>query len=229
MITIIFDIDGTLVDSMKFDSELYIQAVKTVLGNVHIHDDWGKYRRVTDPGILLQIIEENNVPDAQKKVTEVRKYFGELMESHLKSNPCNPKKGALDAVNNLLENPDFIVGFATGGWGHTAAMKLHSADFSNGNIPLFSGDHHCERVNIMKLCKEHISPFGKNIVYVGDAPWDLKAAYELHWGFIGVGERLRSTAEVWILDYTDKNWPKSPDKAIKRMRTSEALLNQHPI
>lgn len=52
MITVIFDIDGTLVDSAKFDSELYINAVRETIPDVFIHDDCEKYMNVTDSGIL---------------------------------------------------------------------------------------------------------------------------------------------------------------------------------
>ena len=215
MTAIIFDVDGTLIDSMKFDSEIYVRAVKKVLGNVFIHDDWGKYENVTDPGILNQIIRENHVSEAEKKAFEVRKYFGELMLSHLSLNPCKPKRGAIEAINKLKANPNYVVGYATGGWGHTAIMKLRSASLFNNNIPLFSGDHHHSRVNIMKLCKDHISPLNNYIVYVGDAPWDLEATYKLGWGFIGIGERLKGIAEVWISDFMDTNWMDAPNKALQ--------------
>ena len=40
MIATIFDIDGTLVESFGFDDACYISAIREVLGEVHIHDDW---------------------------------------------------------------------------------------------------------------------------------------------------------------------------------------------
>lgn len=93
-------------------------------------------------------------------------------------------------------------------------MKLKSANLFNNDIPLFSGDHHHERVNIMRLCKDHISPLKNDIVYVGDAPWDLEATYKLGWGFIGIGERLKNIAEVWVADFWDTNWMGAPIKAL---------------
>ena len=63
MIATIFDIDGTLIESFGFDGDCYINAVKEVLGEVHIYDDWGKYEKVTDSGILSQIMKENGIND----------------------------------------------------------------------------------------------------------------------------------------------------------------------
>jgi beta-phosphoglucomutase-like phosphatase (HAD superfamily) len=216
MTTVIFDIDGTLIESMTFDSELYLQAVKEVLGDVNIYDDWGKYNHVTDPGILLQICKENHIPEAKEKAMEVRQYFGELMSVRLSLESCKPKKGAIAAVENITAHPNFVVGYATGGWGHTAEMKLRSAGLFNRGIPLFSGDHHHERAKIMKLCRDHINPLGKKPVYVGDAQWDLEAARQLGWGFVGIGERLKDLAEVWIPHYADNNWTDALNKTLQR-------------
>lgn len=53
MKALMFDIDGTLIDSVRFDANLYIKAVRTILDNVLIQDDWKKYSRVTDSAIPL--------------------------------------------------------------------------------------------------------------------------------------------------------------------------------
>lgn len=51
-IAAIFDIDGTLVESSGFEDELYVAAVRDVLGDVCIRESWSTYRHVTDTGIL---------------------------------------------------------------------------------------------------------------------------------------------------------------------------------
>ena len=216
MITIIFDIDGTLVDSAKFDSELYINAVRETIPDVFIHDDCEKYTNVTDSGILNQIINENNISDAKVISLRVRERFGELIMDHLESNQCEPIRGAIDTINELSRNKDYTIGFATGGWRHTALMKLQSAGFAIDETTLFSSDDHCERVGIMKNCKNHISPNSNDIVYIGDAEWDFEAATKLQWGFIGIGERLKGKTELWIEDYTSEYWNSAPDKALGR-------------
>ena len=53
---IVFDVDGTLVDSKEFDDRLYELAVQTVLG-IEIDNDFSRYQNVTDSGILDEIID----------------------------------------------------------------------------------------------------------------------------------------------------------------------------
>ena len=60
-IAVIFDIDGTLVESSRFEDDLYVAAVRDVLGDVCIRERWSTYRHVTDTGILRQIMEENRI------------------------------------------------------------------------------------------------------------------------------------------------------------------------
>ena len=104
MITIIFDVDDTLVDSMHFDIALFVNTIREIVGDVVVHDDWRKFNHVTDSGILGQIINENNVADAKEVFRRVRERFGELVRSHLEANPCKPKRGAIDVINELSKN-----------------------------------------------------------------------------------------------------------------------------
>lgn len=71
---VIFDIDGTLVDSVAFDARAYVAAVGDVLGNVSLRADWS-YGHVTDSGILRQICEENRLDVAQYEQS-VKARFG---------------------------------------------------------------------------------------------------------------------------------------------------------
>lgn len=202
MIAIIFDIDGTLVESFGFDDACYISAVREVLGEVYIHNDWSKYKNVTDTGSLRQIMEENKIQE-KKQIKEVRTKFGELIKQHLQNGgKCCPKAGAIHLINKLLAAEDYEVGFATGGWRHTAKMKLQYAGFNLKHTVLTSSDDGDERVVIMQKCLFALGNCFQRIVYVGDAEWDMQATKTLGWHFIGVGARLKGKCEFWVENFS---------------------------
>ena len=202
MIATIFDIDGTLVESFGFDDACYISAIREVLGEVYIHNDWSKYKNVTDTGSLRQIMEENNIQEAEQ-IKEVRTKFGELIKQYLQNGgKCRPKEGAIHLINTLTAADGYEVGFATGGWRHTAEMKLQYAGFNLRNTVLTSSDDSDKRVAIMKKCSSMLGNCFHRIVYIGDAEWDMKATQELGWHFIGIGARLKGKCEFWIKDFS---------------------------
>lgn len=203
MITTIFDIDGTLVESFDFDNACYISAIREVLGEVHIHDDWSKYKNVTDTGSLRQIMEENKIQE-KAQINEVRTKFGEMIRQHLQNGgKYPPKKGAIHLINKLTAADNYEVGFATGGWRHTAKMKLQHAGFNLRNTVLTSSDDGDERVTIMKKCLFALGNNFQRIVYIGDAEWDMQATQELGWHFIGVGARLKGKCNFWVEDFSN--------------------------
>ena len=206
MIATIFDIDGTLVESFGFDDACYISAIREVLGEVYIHNDWSKYKNVTDTGSLRQIMEENNIQE-KAQIKEVRTKFGELIRQYLQSGgKCRPKEGAIHLIDKLLASDGYEVGFATGGWEHTAKMKLQHAGFNLRNTVLTSSDDGDERVAIMKKCLLALKKrCFHRIVYVGDAEWDMQATQELGWHFIGVGARLKGKCEFWVEDFSSQD------------------------
>ena len=52
MEAVIFDIDGTLLQSDTTDDMLYLASVREVLGNVKVRQSWGMYTQFTAAGIL---------------------------------------------------------------------------------------------------------------------------------------------------------------------------------
>ena len=202
MIATIFDIDGTLVESFGFDDACYISAIREILGEVYIHNDWSKYKNVTDTGSLRQIMEENKIQE-KGQIEEVRTKFGESIRQYLQNGgKCRPKKGAIHLINKFLAAEDYKVGFATGGWRHTAKMKLRHAGFNLKNTILTSSDDGDERVVIMKKCLLQLGHCFQRVVYIGDAEWDMQATQELGWHFIGVGARLKGKCEYWVEDFS---------------------------
>jgi phosphoglycolate phosphatase-like HAD superfamily hydrolase len=203
---VVFDLDGTLVDSDGFDGDLYIAAVREVVGDVEVDGSWQKYQHVTDTGVLAQILEEAGVEDADRVKAEVRALFGSLVQRYLASGgSCVAVPGARDALERLRLS-GHRVGVATGGWGHTARMKLDHVGIAAESLVISSSDDSADRVEIMTTCLLRLGGDANHAIYVGDGLWDLKASREAGWAFIGIGEKLRGCCETWIADFTDDAW-----------------------
>ena len=126
-------------------------------------------------------MEENQIQE-KEQIKEVRTKFGELIRQYLQNGgKCCPIKGAIHLIDKLLTSDDYEVGFATGGWRHTAKMKLQHAGFNLRNTVLTSSDDGDERVTIMKKCQLALGNCFHRIVYIGDAQWDIQATEALEW------------------------------------------------
>jgi beta-phosphoglucomutase-like phosphatase (HAD superfamily) len=196
---LIFDIDGTLVSSTEFDDRLYRMAILEVLGDVQLRSVLTDYEHVSDAGILRAICRENNIDSAVVE-PRIRNRFGELVSMHLTTEACAAIPGALSLWNSLCGDQRFAVGLATGGWSHTARMKLVAAGYPIDGIAFASSDDSHERTQIMQRCRAMLPPT-TSTVYIGDGEWDLAAAESLGWRFIGVGNRLRGKCASWMADF----------------------------
>ena len=203
MIGIIFDLDGTLIDSYDLDERLYRKAVLLEVPGVKFRDSWFEYHYSTDSGILTEILNEFNL-SVGHYYDLVRQRFGKLVKEHLQSsNNCRPIPGAPALLAKLRKTPNIEIGIATGGWLHTARMKLEAAGLSHLKVPMSSGDDAHSRTEIMQICASRMGSVISNFIYVGDGEWDLNAANELGWKFIGVGKRIMGKCDIWVPDLCD--------------------------
>lgn len=207
MIFVLFDIDGTLVDSNYFDTKLYLKAVFETL-EINISSDWNVYNHVSDSGILFQVIEENNLlRSASGIIKQVKKRFAELIDVHVstKSNRVNEIPGAYKLIRHLSTRNDVIIGIATGGWEETAKIKLKSIGLDPDQFAIATSSDSEKRIEIMNLAEKRAIN-GRNITrkfYFGDGDWDKKASNDLGYEFVGVGNKVKSKNQ--ILDFTNKN------------------------
>jgi len=222
-VAVVFDLDGTLVDSDAFDGNLYIEAIREVIGSAEVDESWRRYRHVTDAGVLAQIMEEHGMADAEDLRVRVRDVFGSKIQRHLAhGGACEAIPGARAAIEQLRANR-YKIGIATGGWGHTARMKLSHAGIPLEGLVLTSSDDSYDRVEIMTACLRHLGGTPDRAVYVGDGLWDLEASQRAGWGFIGVGEKLKGLCATWIEDFTDPAWQLSHNNALHRTAFSRGV------
>lgn len=188
---IIFDIDGTLIESMAVDTRLYFAAIRSVLGPVRVRDNLRSYEHVTDNGILLQLFEDNGVPFDDAAAAAIQARFVSSLETHIRSSgPFTTIDGAIQFFEKTRHADDTRVAIATGGWRKSALLKLDSAGFDIGGVPLATSDDFPSRVDIMRSALASIGDDIESITYFGDAEWDRRACRTLGWDFVAVGPGL---------------------------------------
>lgn len=202
---ILFDIDGTLVDSQEFDAELYVWAVREVLG-MEIGDDWSAYRNVTDGGILDEIIDGAGLRSDRTRIhREVKGTFAGLVSEYLEEQggrlPEIP--GARAFLADLQSRPEVAVGLATGGWEETARMKLKAARLGADELCLASGSDALTRVEIMQIAARRTlnGATAGRTTYFGDGVWDKRASEKLRYQFIAIGNHVDHPAR--FADFRD--------------------------
>jgi phosphoglycolate phosphatase-like HAD superfamily hydrolase len=191
MNAVILDIDGTLIQSSEVDADLYVAAIRAVLGDVRMRDSWREYRNVTDRGILEEIIEDNLLPRMSATVDAVRDHFVESVSRHVERHgPFTEVPGAKQFVRGLQASSSHRVAYATGGWSASALLKLRTCGFPLQGIPLASSDDDPDRKAIMRHALRQLGGESDFVTYYGDGEWDEAAARDLGWTFVPVGEKL---------------------------------------
>lgn len=187
----VFDIDGTLTDTMDVDVECYEAAILELLG-VQIPDDWPTLDEVTDSAILAAACERNGhpVPDppAERRIAD---RVAELLTAALERSPERflPIPGAR-GVFRALRTAGFRIAMATGAWRPSALVKLAGAGIPTEGVPLATSTDHAARSDIIRRAVASVGhPESGEVVYVGDGVWDGRAATALGYGFVGVGPR----------------------------------------
>jgi len=189
-----FDIDGTLADSVGFDSRYYAEAVRSVLG-VEIDDTWRPYRHVTDSGILEELLASRPFDRPLDELrTQVKQRFLAAISAHFARNPTAVREiaGAKALLEHLAQLPDVRVAIATGGWEESARLKLAAIGIDASAVPLATSSDCIERARIMQVAEERAlrgSPWSSR-TYFGDGAWDQRASAELGYRFIAIGRAV---------------------------------------
>ena len=191
MEAVIFDIDGTLLQSDANDDTLYLAAVRDVLGNVNLRPSWVAYTQFTAAGILAEILNDNAIEATLETVSAVRDRFVASVGRHVaEQGPFAEIPGAKAFVQSLHNSTTHRVAYATGGWHGSALLKLTISGFPVTGVPLATSDDHFDRREIMLHALRQLGGVFDTVTYYGDGHWDALAAKALGWQFVPVGIRL---------------------------------------
>ena len=201
---VMFDIDGTLVDSAGFDGDLFAGAIREVLG-IEVDRTWQSYRNLTDSGVLSEVLVQHDI-DSEPAYSAVKARFIELVQAHLgdAGSSVTEIPGARSLISRLQATPAVSLAIATGGWRETAELKLAHVGIEVAEIPVATSSEAQARVDIMRRA-EQLAGSGLQFerrTYFGDTPWDRRASAELGYSFVGIGRKVEHS--VTFTDLSDQ-------------------------
>ena len=125
---IIFDIDGTIINSVNTDDECFIQTFNDLYQIDLANTKWADFNNVTDGGLTTEIFEKwlNQMPSEKEIETIKTHFYGLLKQREMEFTEI---EGALSFIKQLSEFQVFQIGFATGGWKETAELKCAAIGF----------------------------------------------------------------------------------------------------
>ncbi|HKK75825.1 MAG TPA: HAD hydrolase-like protein [Saprospiraceae bacterium] len=213
MILVIFDVDGTLVHSERRDSAMFGRTYQEIYGRPFPSLDWSHFPHVTDDTMFRTAIRQH----FQREITatEIPTFQERYMNYLRASRREQPEQfmqipGASNLIKRLLEDERFELGIATGGWKAPAQIKLGHVQVPHQRMVLTGADGKATREEILEETRELSESKGRSfnkVVYVGDAPWDVRTTRNLNWPFVGIRHRsdeqvlLDAGADIVLRDY----------------------------
>lgn len=225
----IFDIDGTLTETNEVDSVCFVQAMADAHSVVGMSTDWGAYAHTTDSFITREILRERfgRTPEEEELSRFQRRFVSLLEERRSKDASLFAEiGGAAAALARLSREPAWAVAVASGCWRGSGELKLRAAGLELGGVPAAyaeDGDSR-EEILLAALARARESCRRENfekVVSLGDGLWDVRAARNLGFAFVGVGsgeraERLRAAGASHVVeDFRDY------DRLIRSLTESE--------
>lgn len=188
---IIFDIDGTLLYSNKIDSQCFADTYLDIYKTPFPTIDWQKFPHVTDDTILKTAIRDQFQREVEvAEMEDFKQAFVDLINEKRKIVPEEFREIPFSkiTVDKLLADERFEVGIGTGGWLKPAQVKLKHVGIPHHRLPMGTADGNPTREDIINgVIDKAKKQFSFNdIVYIGDARWDVKTTRNLNMKFIGI-------------------------------------------
>src|SRR5437763_11430299 len=99
---VIFDIDGTLTQTMKADEECFVRSLVEVCGVGDVETDWSRYKHATDSGVFHAIHEARfGRPPSPNEISQFCRHFVGLLAQASSEAPFTAVTGASLLLSRL--------------------------------------------------------------------------------------------------------------------------------
>ncbi|AKJ63837.1 HAD family hydrolase [Kiritimatiella glycovorans] len=171
---ILFDIDGTLLDSGGAGRRAYARAMREVYG-MPGHLEGVSFSGATDRAMLEHLLELHGLESGDSEEDRFFRLLPELLEIELQSHPPRVFPGVHKLLEALHTDARFVLGLVTGNVEPAARIKLRCAGlgryFERGGF----GCDHADRIEIARRGLRRMGTFRAGCL-VGDTPSDIAAA-----------------------------------------------------
>lgn len=210
MLLVLWDIDGTLVDSAGHGRHAFEEAFSAVMGRSPGHMDMAGR---TDHQIALEMLEGDG-----ERLPRVLEELGAALATRreLIAAEGHPYPGVPETLATLADYEDVIQSLLTGNIEPNAALKVGAFDLEQWldfEVGAFGSDPHEARSDLVAHARERTAQkYGEatDVVLVGDTPLDVKAAHDagaravaVATGFSTVEALRESGAEAVLQDLSD--------------------------
>ena len=205
---IVFDIDGTLIDSVIGYHEIIIKAMHD-LGIDSIDTNFNALKHHTDSYAL-----KYNYENFYKKALPLKLLhnFETQILHYLKLDEKTIAiKGAAEVLKQL-QNSAYAVAFATGSLPKSAIYKMTAAGLDMNRELLATSKTSFSREGFVNEAIEKAKSFYdvnefEKIISIGDGLWDLKTAQNLKLSFVGIGNNNKELMQakgmkLWFEDFS---------------------------
>jgi phosphoglycolate phosphatase-like HAD superfamily hydrolase len=191
----VFDIDGTLTLGDGLGTRCFFGAFDDLFGAA-CDRRLESYTQSTDCGIAHEAAVRalGREPAAHELERFKAEYLARLeREIAARQDAYRPLPGAERILRVVAAERGWHVAIATGNWRRAATLKLECAGIAPPAVAACSEDGRT-RPGVLAAAVDvaarsaGIGGFDR-VVYVGDQPWDLRAAAEAGVAFVGVGAR----------------------------------------
>ncbi len=178
---LLFDIDGTLLLSGGAGKVAMERSFETVWG---IQDALRTVPLMgrTDPAIVRQVLQENNLPQDDSKIEKFREYYFWYLEEEIgKDRPGKELcPGVLPLLKALSGTPNAELGLLTGNWRYGALLKLrHFGIDGFFRIGAYADDS-MNRDALVPIAMDRfrqahgMNPSPETVFVIGDTPFDIR-------------------------------------------------------